>query len=222
MRVLELFCGVNRSVGKVAEAMGWEVISVDINPLANPDLLQDILDFNETKYDKDYFQFIWASPPCQSYSRARSKAKVERDEAMELADRLLTKTRQIVAYFGCHWCIENPATSRIWMREVARGLVETSCITSYCSFGMQYRKDTRIANSLELSLPRCPGAGVCAAMIGSRHKEWAQKGINIKKDGGSSQRNHTLDELHSIPSGLIEDILSELVYVPARTAELGG
>ena len=53
MQVLELLCGVNKSVGKVAEAMGWEVISVDINPRANPDLLQDILDFDETKYDKD-------------------------------------------------------------------------------------------------------------------------------------------------------------------------
>ena len=108
------------------------------------------------------------------------------------------------------------------MREAARGLLESSCITSYCSFGMQYRTDARIANSLGLSLPRCPGAGICPAMIGSSHKEWAQKGINIKKDGGSSQRNHTLDELHSIPSGLIEDILSQIVYVPARTAELGG
>ena len=49
MRVLELFCGVNKSVGKVAEAMGWEVISVDINPRANPVLLQDIQEFDETK-----------------------------------------------------------------------------------------------------------------------------------------------------------------------------
>ena len=47
MRVLELFCGVNKSVGKVAEAMGWEVISVDINPRANPVLLQDIQEFDE-------------------------------------------------------------------------------------------------------------------------------------------------------------------------------
>ena len=205
MRVLELFCGVNKSVGKVAESWGWEVTSVDINPLANPGLLLDIRDFDETKYDKDHFQFVWASPPCESYSRARSRAKVDRDEAMQQADSLLTKTRQIIDYFGCHWCIENPATSRIWMREASRGLLESSCVTSYCSFGTQYRKDTRIANSLGLSLPRCPGAGLCTAMIGSKHKEWAQKG-----GGGAESVYHSLDQLHSIPSGLVREILSHL------------
>ena len=211
MRVLELFCGVNKSVGKVAEAMGWEVISVDINPRANPVLLQDIQEFDETAYPKDYFQFVWASPPCESYSRARSKAKVDQDEAMQLADSLLIKTRQIIAYyFGCHWCIENPATSQLWIREVSRGLLQSSCITSYCCFGMQYRKDTRIANSFGLSLPRCPGAGLCPAMIGSRHKEHAQKGRNLKKKGSALQRNHTLDELHSIPSSLCRSVLAQV------------
>ena len=210
MRVLELYCGVNKSVGTVAKALGLEVTSVDINPKAHPDLLLDIQDFDETAYPKDYFQFIWASPPCESYSRARSKAKIYQDEAMQLADSLLTKTRQIIAYFGCPWCIENPATSKLWMREVSRGLLESSCITSYCCFGMQYRKDTRIANSFGLSLPRCPGAGLCPAMIGSRHKEYAQKGRNLKKKGAALQCNHTLDELHSIPSSLCRSVLAQV------------
>ena len=206
MRVLELFCGVNKSVGKVAEAMGWEVISVDINPRANPVLLQDILDFDETKYDKDYFSFIWGSPPCEAFSRARSNAKIDRDEAMQLADSLLNKTRQIIAYFDqAHWCIENPASSRIWSREISRGLLESSCVTSYCRFGTLYKKDTRIANSLGLSLPRCPGAGICPAMIGSRHMNHAQKG-----GGGVLGTYHTIDQLHSIPSGLVRCIFMQL------------
>ena len=204
MRVLELFCGVNKSVGKVAQALGWEVTSVDINPKANADHL-DILHFDETAYPQDHFQFIWASPPCESYSTARTNAKVERAEAMRNADRLVAKTRQIIVHFGCQWAIENPLHSKIWTREVSCGLKENSCITSYCSFGYAYRKDTRIASSFGLKLPRCPGAGLCPSMVGSRHIEHAQKG-----GGGVSGRYHSLDELHSIPNGFIKEIFRQL------------
>ena len=205
MRVLELFCGVNHSVGKVAHTLGWEVTSVDINPKASPDHLQDILDFDETAYSKDHFQFIWASPPCESYSQARTVAKIPRDEAMEKADKLVSKTRQIIAYFGCHWALENPAYSQIWTREVSRGLLEGSCITSYCSFAMRYRKNTRIANSFGLQLPKCPGAGQCPAMVGKRHLEQAQRA-----GGGVTGRPQTLDDLHSIPSELCRSVLTQV------------
>ena len=188
-----------------------EAISVDINPIHTPDLLLDILDFDETTYTKDHFHFIWASPPCESYSAARSNAKVDRAIAMQDADKLVAKTIQIISYFNCNWAIENPLHSQMWTRDVARGLLESSCITSYCSFGTPYRKDTRISNSFGLILPRCLGAGHCPAMVGSRHLEWAQRGINIKRGGAAEQRSHTLDELHSIPSKLVEEILSQLL-----------
>ena len=204
MRLLELFCGVNKSVGKVAHTLGWEVTSVDINPKANPDLLLDIQDFDETAYSKDHFQFIWASPPCESYSQARTVAKIPRDEAMEKADKLVSKTRQIIDYFGCHWAIENPAYSLLWKREDSRGLLESSCVTSYCSFGAQYRKHTRLANSFGLVLPKCPGASLCPAMIGKRHVDQAQRG-----GGGVSGKRHTVDELHSIPGGLCRSVLTQ-------------
>ena len=204
MRVLELFCGVNHSVGKVAQTLGWEVTSVDINPKANPDLLSDILDFDETCWPRDHFQLIWASPPCESYSQARTVAKIPRDEAMLLSDMLVSRTRQIIAYFGCHWAIENPIYSLIWTREVSRGLLEASCVTSYCSFGASYRKHTRIANSFGLQLPRCPGTGICPAMVGKRHLEAAQRA-----GGGVTGRPQTLDELHSIPSELCRSILTQ-------------
>ena len=150
MRLLELFSGT-QSVSKFAKELGWETLSVDIEPRHSPDRCVDILAFDETEYPTDSFQFIWASPPCESYSPARSNAKVDRADAMQLSDLLVTRTRQIIAYFGCHWCIENPAGSLMWKREVAHGLLESSCVTSYCSFGMLYRKSTRIANSFGLS-----------------------------------------------------------------------
>ncbi len=217
MRVVELFSGT-KSVGKVCQAMGFEVMSVDKCTRHNPDLLLDIRDFDEFRYPKDHFQFIWASPPCESYSQAWS-IKGDREEAMRSADDLVRKTLEIIQHFNqASWCIENPATSRLWMREVARGLAAQSTITSYCSYGTGYRKDTRISNSLGLVLPRCPGAGLCPAMVGSSHLEHAQKG-----GGGVTDTYHTLDELHSIPRGLVEDILRQVVkvrnmHVPAQLA----
>ncbi len=203
MRLLELFSGT-KSVSKVARELGWVTVSLDIDPRHKPDLLVDILRFDETTYPRDYFDFVWASPDCASYSQARTVAKIPRDEAMQLSDRLVSRTRQIIAYFGCHWAIENPIYSLLWKREVSRGLLESSCVTSYCSFGMQYRKNTRIANSFGLQLPRCPGTGICPAMVGKRHLTHAQKG-----GGGVTGRRHTLDELHSIPSELCRSVLTQ-------------
>ena len=206
MRILELFAGT-KSVGKVCHAMGFEVLSVDIDDRHHPDLVMDIQDFDETQYPCDYFQFIWASPPCEAYSSARTVGFCDRGIAMRSADDLVRKTLEIIRYFDrASWCIENPATSRLWMREVARGLVAQSSITSYCSYGYRYRKDTRIANSLGMVLDRCPGAGKCPAMCGTRHWEHAQRG-----GGGVSNTYHTLDELHSIPRGLVEAIVLQVV-----------
>jgi len=207
MRLLELFSGT-KSVSKVARELGWETVSLDIDPIHKPDVLVDILRFDETTYPRDHFDFVWASPDCASYSQARTVAKIPRDEAMQLSDRLVSRTRDIIAYFGCHWAIENPAYSRIWTREVSRGLLENSCITSYCSFGTLYRKDTRIANSFGLVLPRCPGVGLCPAMTGSRHNEKAQRGADTKR--AVTDRNHSLDELHSIPSELCRSVLAQV------------
>ena len=207
MRVLELFSGT-QSVGRVARSIGWMTISVDIDPTHNPTLIKDILEFDERVWPTDYFQFIWASPPCESYSRARTNAKLDRDEAMLHADNLVTKTLQIISHFSkAHWCIENPATSLLWGREVARGLMEHSSITSYCSFGAPYRKNTRIASSFTLALPHCAGIGKCPSMVGAMHKEWAQKG-----GGGANGKYHSVDELHSIPPNLVQSIFEQLLF----------
>ena len=201
MRLLELFSGT-KSVSKAAKKLGWETTSLDMDGRHGPDLLMDIMDFDETQYPKDYFTFVWASPDCRAYSVARTNAKIPRDEAMAASDILVTKTKQIIAYFGCPFCIENPASSRLWKREVAAGL---QCITtSYCVFGYAYRKNTNLASNFLVSLPTCPGPGLCPQMVGKQHLEHAQGG------GGIIDKSHSKDELHSIPEGLIHEIFRQL------------
>ena len=202
MRLLELFSGT-KSVSKVGKTLGWETISLDIDPKFNPDLCMDIMDFDYTQFPKNHFSFVWASPDCRAYSVARSNAKIPREEAMAASDVLVEKTRQIIDYFGCAYGIENPASSRLWKREVSAGL--QCVITSYCSFGYPYRKNTKLANNFGLILPVCPGRGQCPQMIGKQHLEHAQCG-----KGGVIDKQHIRDELHSIPEGLVREIFRQL------------
>ena len=202
MRLLELFSGT-KSVSKVARELGWQTLSLDICPRHSPDLCMDILLFDETRYPKDYFDMIWASPDCRAYSVARTNAKIPQDEAMAASDKLVAKTLQIVSHFGCAYCIENPATSRLWNRDVAVGL---QCVTgSYCCHDYKYRKNTNFASNFLGKLPLCPGPGLCPAMVGRRHIEHAQRG-----SGGVMPRDHTTDELHTIPEGLVREIFRQL------------
>ena len=202
-RLLELFSGT-KSISKVARSLGYETVSLDIDPTHGPDLCLDILHFDEESYPKDYFTYVWASPDCWAYSSARTVAKIPRDEAMAASDKLVAKTRQMIQHFGCAYCIENPGNSRLWGREVAEGLITRSVITSYCSFGFAYRKNTRLASNFPLVLPRCPGPGLCPQMIGNKHKQHAQKG-----GGGLEPRYKTRDELHKIPPALCKAILQQ-------------
>ena len=87
MRLLELFSGTG-SIGRAFEALGWEVISLDINPGAT--ITSNILDWDYKNSDPGTFDFIWASPPCTEYSIARSRARRPRD--LEGADTIVSKT----------------------------------------------------------------------------------------------------------------------------------
>jgi site-specific DNA-cytosine methylase len=54
MRLLELFSGT-KSVGKVAETLGYEVTSLD---LKNADINTDILNWDYKTYDPKHFDVI--------------------------------------------------------------------------------------------------------------------------------------------------------------------
>ena len=68
MRLLELFAG-SRSVGKVAEAMGWQVFSVDWKPFNGVDLVADIgqMTVDDIPLVPDV---VWASFDCTTYTIA--------------------------------------------------------------------------------------------------------------------------------------------------------
>ena len=102
--MLELFSGTG-SIGRAFAAIGWGVVSLDKDPRYNPTFCHDILTWDYEAYvPRDYFQFVWASPDCTQYSRARTTGKKPRD--LEGADSLVRKCLEIITYFQCPCAFE--------------------------------------------------------------------------------------------------------------------
>ena len=113
MRVLELFSGT-KSIGRAFEAHGFEVVSLDNMAELQADICCDILTWDYTMFPRGCFDVIWASPPCQFCSIARSKAKTPRN--LEYADSLVHKALEIIQYHcprafvlgeSCHLSLED-------------------------------------------------------------------------------------------------------------------
>ena len=143
MKVLELFAG-SRSVGKVAEEMGFEVFSVDINNFDGIDLVKDIefLTPEDILFQPD---IIWASPPCTTYSIAAvSHHRLNGNPISDFAiksDKLVLKTLELITYFQCKYFIENPR-GMLRKQKFMSGIPRTT--VTYCSYGDDRMKPTDI------------------------------------------------------------------------------
>ena len=190
MRILELFSGTG-SVGRAFEALGWDVISLDINPGAT--ITSNILDWDYKIYDPGAFDFIWASPPCTEYSIARTTARTPRDFVG--ADAIVSRALEIIEYFGpLLWLMENPQTGHLKNRAIMADIPFQD--VTYCKHGFPYKKQTRLWGCFPFALrPVCCTADPCQNMEGGKHLATAQRGSGWG-----------LRELYRIPPELCDDI----------------
>lgn len=144
LRVLELFKG-SGSVGKYCNQYPaqYEVFSLDIDDAFNPDITEDILNWDfKSMFPSGHFNIIWASPPCTEYSCILYSLK-NRVRDLDKADAIVRKTLEIIDYFKPrYWFIENPKTGLLKSREFMQDLPFYD--VSYCKYGYTYRKHTRI------------------------------------------------------------------------------
>ena len=193
MKVLELFSGTG-SVGKICKQLDWDVVSVDL--LLPADHQVDIMQFDYKQYPKDYFDIVWASPPCTSYSnlqctwlgRKKKDGVIYTKEIMEKnmdeADKLVLKALEIIEYFNCeYWFLENPQTGRLKHRDFMKDIPFYD--VSYCMYSdWGYEKRTRIwTNKKDWNNLICDKSGSCGNMIDSQHKARMGTGKTVIDNG---------------------------------------
>ena len=202
---MELFKGTG-SVGKMANKLGMKDVSLDFEEKYKPDILTDILNWDYKKWasDNDFKpDFIWASPPCNTYSplayplkERNPKTAVAYSERAKLGTKILYKTLEIIDYFKSVnpkllFVMENP---KGMMRNDKRVKQLKRDTTTYCAYGDFKRKLTDFFNNVPDGLHLkevcpCPNPD----MITPVHK--------LK----------TIEERYSIPQKLIKEILERMI-----------
>ena len=201
-KLLELFCGT-KSVGRVFENAGWDVISVDIEQKFEPSLCMSVLDIELDRWEPGTFTFVWASPPCTLFSTARTTGPVP---DMEQAHLLTLHTVNLISALNPKfYAIENPLLSSIWLLTCLKNLPYVKA--SYCKYAPEwgYRKNTRIASNLAPTLWRPKVCKYdCLALVPGKKKHIATAQRGPAREGDKSFSQH---QLYRIPPKLIEDMM---------------
>ena len=188
-------------MGRAFAALGWDVVSVDNDPRANATYC-DVAEWDYTCVgDVDV---IWSSPPCTSYSIARTMGG---SGDLESSDGLVRKTLEIAAALGDPpMFLENPYTGQL----KNRGIIELPMrVVEHCRYGFPYRKRTAIWTNTDWVPARRLCKHDCWASVGRKHFAWAQK--------GPPGPCFTQSQLYRIPPELCDEIAaycSALVLAP--------
>ena len=209
MRLLDLFTGTG-SVARVAEELGFDVITLDMNPKCKPDICADILDFDcERIFVPGEFDIVWASPPCYTFSTARRSniGRKVRGELMtaetlqrdmeEIGVPILRKCQEIIEFLEPKiWFLENPYTGGM------KNYIDWApSVYDYCMYGFDYRKRTAIWSNANLPGKMCDRSH----LVDGRHKCTAIGTSKTQQgQGGGSSKN----ERYAIPKGLVVELLS--------------
>ena len=204
-RALVLFRGTG-SVDRSLEAQGFAVDSLDIDPKCGATWTSDILNWESWRtIPAGTYTFVWASPPCQQYSIARTTAKTPRN--LVLADSIVARTLEIIQHLQPKgWLMENPQTGLLKTREVVAGIPFRDVCYCMYSDGIRhkYRKPTRLWGVMPGFEPRpmCTRSAPCQFSLSGKHPCSAQR-FNPDRP---EQKRFTLNELYSMPKALTDDV----------------
>lgn len=99
LSMLDLFSGTG-GASRAPEVRGWRVLRIDNAPDSNAHLKVDLRYW--TPID-EHFDVVWASPPCNLLTTARSKGR-DVEKGLELVERSINIIQQIKPRW---WVVEN-------------------------------------------------------------------------------------------------------------------
>jgi site-specific DNA-cytosine methylase len=208
MRVLELFSGTG-SVGKVCKSLGYDVTSLD---LKNADINCDIMNWDYTIYPSGYFDIIWASPPCQTFSCMQYSHKSKEEIYQNIEQNglpILRRTEEIIKYFNPKtYFIENPQTGK--MKEYIND--KPFYDVDYCMYSdWGYKKRTRIwSNIKNFNNLKCDKN--CGNMISIDGRNFHKSNCgNRFYQQLSGNKIPSLNERYRIPEQLIISLFSSII-----------
>ena len=211
MKLLELFAG-SRSVGNVADNLGFEVFSCDWQPFKKINFVGDIenLTNNDIPFIPDV---IWASPDCTTYSIAaishhRNNGKPKSEYAVK-CDKVNNHFLDLIKYYlelnpDLVYFIENPRGYFRKMDFVNKFLDDTLGLRYtvwYCQYGDDRAKPTDIFTNSRSWIPRpqCKNGNI------NCHHEKAPRGSKNGTQGRKDSYNRS-----KIPYELCNEILKSV------------
>lgn len=126
--LLSLFDGTGSICVPFRDA-GWIVKRLDIDGSHGADIVVNVLEWDPAvDWTGPGPDVIFAGPPCEQYSTARTRAKTKRN--LMLADSLVEKTLATIDYFHnlnpkLQFFVENPDSSMLWKRWISHRLYES-------------------------------------------------------------------------------------------------
>ena len=194
MNIVELFAG-SRSFSKVAERLGHQTFTSDIEAFDNIDYVTDIFDFDTSKVP---FQIdvLWASPPCTTFSIASCSThwnidRTPKTENAKVGVKMVEKTLELIDTLKPkYFIIENP---RGLLRKLDIIDPKTMKTVWYCTYGDKRAKPTDIWTNIEQWIPR----PVCHNGNKNCHHEPAPRGSKTGTQGlkGSYDRSKVPEQL---------------------------
>lgn len=186
INILDLFSGDGGDKRREKiEALGYRYVTLDKEKKFKCDIYEDVFSLNEISgYD-----FIWASPPCQSFSVSSigkhwNIDNTPKTREAEESVALVRHTLRLLNNSGAKWVIENPV-GKLRKLNILNSVSKNT--VTYCQYGYKVMKPTDIwyhgfewtsrpmckkGDSCHISAPRGSQSGTQNAKVPA-----SQKGI---------------------------------------------
>jgi hypothetical protein len=167
--VLELYSGHGRSAQILSTFFGnCPIETVDYDAQSSATIIMDVTAWRNESHGETLRNkhpgrkpVIFASPPCEEYSRAKTTASRDLSHADHCVDMVRKIATDLDAAFVF---VENPSTGLLPGRRVIESWTAESIEVCYCQYGFLYKKPTMIWVSAPLTGMQpemCPGATKC-------------------------------------------------------------